>query len=219
MDPRIKQWGGWHLPASETHLVGWMEKVNDVQDGRHRYQGKKFDALFGVCKGFRTCVDVGAHVGLFSYWAAQRFRAVHAFEPVALHRECFVRNVEQAGVTLHYCALGEKDGTCQIHTAETSSGDSWVSGEGDIAIRRLDDFDEIDEIDCIKLDCEGYELFALRGAEQTIRAFKPAIMVEQKPGHAQRFGLGETAAVEYLQSLGYEVRKAMSGDFIMTHKD
>jgi len=41
------------------------------------------------------------------------------------------------------------------------------------------------------------------------------ICVEQKPGKAQGFGLGQTDAVAYLQSLGYRVAREMSGDFIM----
>jgi len=70
-------------------------------------------------------------------------------------------------------------------------------------------------VDLIKLDCEGYELFALQGAEGTIKQYRPTIIVEQKPGRAQKFGLEQTQAVTYLEGLGYRVVQVISGDYIM----
>jgi hypothetical protein len=90
-----------------------------------------------------------------------------------------------------------------------------VKGEGDIPMITLDSL-ALDEVDFIKADCEGFELFALRGAVDTILRCKPVIIVEQKPGRAQKFGLLETEAVTFLEDLGvgYKVVKEMSGDFI-----
>ena len=58
------------------------------------------------------------------------------------------------------------------------------------------------------------------GGVKTIKKFKPVIIVEQKPGHAQRYGLGEKEAVSYLKGLGYRLIKEISGDFILSpHKN
>jgi FkbM family methyltransferase len=216
MQNEMKQVGGVWLPAHETHLVDWMKKMNQVVDGKLTYQlDKRTEALKWV-KNFRTAVDVGGHCGLWSMDLSKRFAQLHAFEPVALHRACWEKNVGIApGAMLYPCALGETDGMVSIHTANTSSGDSWVNGEGDIPLRRLDDFD-LQDVDFIKLDCEGYELFALRGGEQTLLRCKPCIIVEQKGGRAQKFGLPETGAVTYLQSLGAKLRNERSGDYILS---
>jgi FkbM family methyltransferase len=220
----VKEFGGWQLPDHEEHLIGWMRKVNDVAEGRQRYQGKKQVAAIKWCRQFRTAVDIGGHVGLWSYYLASKFSRVHAFEPVTAHRECFAVNVTSENVTLHGCALGERAGSVSMKTAPTSSGDSFVGGHsmlaqvdgaGDIPMRRLDEF-ELQDVDFIKVDCEGYELFILRGAEETLRRCRPCVIVEQKPGHAQKFGLPETEAVDYLQSLGAKLRVRMSGDFILS---
>lgn len=233
----MKQVGGVWLPAHETHLVDWMKQKNQMVDGKLSYQlDKRNDALKWV-RQFRAAVDIGAHCGLWSMDLAKRFDVLHAFEPVALHRACWEKNVpptpphytaeecallEQRGGQpyvpiriLYPCALGERDGMVSIHTANTSSGDSWVKGEGDIPIRRLDDFG-LQEVDFIKLDCEGYELFALRGAEETLLRCKPCVIVEQKPGRAQKFGLPETGAVDYLIGLGAVLRAHRSGDYILS---
>jgi FkbM family methyltransferase len=220
----MKPFGGWQLPDGEEHLIGWMGKVNDVVDGRQRYQGKKQDVALKRCKQFRTAVDVGAHVGLWSYYLAKRFSAVHAFEPVVAHRECFGVNVVSPHVTLHACALGDKTQAVSMKTAPTSSGDTFVNGHsmlaevagvGDIPMKRLDDFG-FQDVDFLKVDCEGYELFVLRGAEAMLKRCRPCVIVEQKPGHAQKFGLPETAAVDYIQGLGAKLQATISGDFILS---
>lgn len=211
---------GIYLPDGEDHLTGWMDKAGEIVDGRGSYQIKKLRAAISYCAQFRTAVDVGAHAGMWSMQLAKSFARVESFEPVAAHRECFIANVPNAekdamqSVYLHACALGNHEGMIAIKTESTSSGDSRVNGDGDIPLHRLDSFD-LQDVDFIKLDCEGYELYALRGAEETIKRCMPVIIVEQKPGHAQRYGLDETGAVDYLKTLGYRLAKEMAGDFIM----
>jgi FkbM family methyltransferase len=209
--------GGVWLPPGEKHLVDWMLRRNERVEGKLTYQYHKLEAALRWVMRWRVAVDVGGHCGLWSMHLATRFGKVHAFEPVAAHRACFERNLAglESRYVLHGCALGERDGSVSIHTAPTSSGDSWVDGPGEIPLKRLDDFAP-QEVDFIKLDCEGFELFALRGAEEMLRRCKPAVIVEQKPGRAQKFGLKETEAVDYLRSLGAHLRTAISGDYVLS---
>jgi FkbM family methyltransferase len=212
----LKQWRGLWLPAHETHLIEWMEKNGKVVDGKPTYQFHKLEAALKWCKRFRSAIDVGAHCGLWAMHLAKRFNYVYAFEPVALHRRCLVGNIDGHGnVLIAACALGDREGSVSIRTANTSSGDSWVDGEGEIPLKRLEDFAPV-EVDFMKLDCEGYELFALRGGEEILKRDRPCVIVEQKPGRAQKFGLKETEAVDYLQSLGAKLRATMSGDYILS---
>lgn len=62
----------------------------------------------------------------------------------------------------------------------TAPGLVTAEGAADAATVALDDFVEergIARIDFVKLDVEGAELRALRGAERTLRAFRPALAV------------------------------------------
>lgn len=213
----LKQVGGIWLPEHETHLVDWMKRMNQVVDGKLTYQLDKRNLALKYVKNWRTAIDVGAHCGLWSMDLAKRFTELHAFEPVELHRQCWSKNVPTDGTTaiLYPCALGEENGAVSIHTADTSSGDSWISGAGDIPLRRLDDFD-LQHVDFIKMDTEGHELFVLRGGEQTIRRCKPCIIVEQKPGHGKHFGIGDTDAIPLLKSWGAVLRAERSGDYIFS---
>lgn len=209
------EFGGWMFPDGESHLQEWMRTRNERVDGRLTYQHHKLRAATSYCTQFRNAVDVGGHVGLWSRYLAKRFAHVYAFEPMATHRECFALNVDAFNVTLHPVALGECASSVAMHTNPTSSGDTWVDGDGDIPMRALDSFD-LDDVDFVKLDCEGFELFALRGGEQTLKRCRPVVIVEQKPGRASKFGLAETEAVTYLQGLGYKLQQQLSGDYILT---
>ncbi len=207
------------LPDHETHLVPFLEGGPTFARGP-TYQLHKLLATLPHIKNFRTAIDVGGHCGLWSRPLSAMFSRVHAFEPIAEHRECFKANMktfEVTNVTLHPCALGDHAGTVSLHTSPTSSGDTFVKegGENSADLSMLDQY-EFTDVDFIKLDCEGYELFALKGAEKTIKQWKPAIIVEQKPGKGRQFGLGDTDAVKLLTGWGYRQRSVISGDYILS---
>ena len=206
----MKNVNGIWLPDHEQHLIKY---ANAGKYGKWTYQSGKMIEALQLIKGCKQAVDVGGHCGLWSKELVKIFDHVHAFEPMATHRECFVKNVH-GSYTLHECALGDKEGMVSMHSEEGSSGDTWIKGEGDIPLRRLDDFNL--SPDFIKLDCEGYEYFALKGGEETLLRCKPVVIVEQKPGKAQTFGLDEIEAVKYLQSLGATIYKELMGDYILS---
>ena len=215
----MKNEKGWWWPDHEKHLPLWMDhpKNNVVMNGRIAYQGKKQQAVLALCtKQRERAIDVGGHVGLWSFNLAHHFSRVEAFEPVAAHRECFRKNLADLdNVTLYSCALGAAPGKVAMATEKGSSGNTQVDGPGEIAMSTLDSF-EFEDVGLIKIDTEGYEENVLRGAQGTIARWKPVIIVEQKRDMASRFGLKPQGAVEYLRKdFGYRVAQEISGDYIM----
>jgi FkbM family methyltransferase len=212
----------WWFPDNEKNLPSWLKKAKKnklaaILNGREAYQGKKQVAAMAACKQFRNAIDVGGHVGLWSFNLSHKFKHVDAFEPVQAHRDCFSKNVlaTRPNVTLHACALGSCEGSVSMFTEKSSSGDTRVAGEGDIPMKTLDSFN-LTDVDLIKIDCEGYELFVIKGGIETIRRCKPTVIVEQKPGHGKVYGLSDTAAIPFLKGMGYTLRKEIAGDFILT---
>lgn len=196
-----------------------MDKNGELVDGKGTYQIRKLRAALARCREFRVAVDVGAHVGLWSMQLAKKFSRVEAFEPVQVFRDCFIRNAMQpAGVgviALHEYALGAAPGKVRMAYDPADSGGTHVGGDGDIEMRTLDSF-ELQNVDFIKIDCEGYEHHVLEGARETLKRCMPTIIVEQKPHKlGPNFGIKGRPAVDLLLGLGYQVATEMSGDFIM----
>lgn len=208
----MKQVNGVWLPDHEEHLYAY---AGNGPPGEWTYQKNKLDAAMRFVKKREVAIDVGGHCGIWARELCKLFTRVHSFEPVKDHRSCYELNQRSQNWTLYPYALGEKEGRAGTHTKQGSSGDTWLVEGGSVEVKRLDWFDLAP--DFIKLDCEGYELFALKGGAATLKKHRPVVIVEQKPGHAQRFGLGDTDAVTWLKTLGYRLRQEIVGDYILDH--
>lgn len=132
-------------------------------------------------------VDGGAFTGdtlrcFVEGFGKEGFYKVISFEPDPANYPVLQSTAESlhsahGTIETHSCALG--DAICDI-TVETSGGPSSRVGHGNTVIpcRMIDEFTESGRFPSfIKLDIEGHELPALRGAERTIREGKPVLAV------------------------------------------
>jgi FkbM family methyltransferase len=126
-----------------------------------------------------TVFDVGANFGQTACRFAEAFpgASIFSFEPVP---SSFVRLVaatrENRRIRPFNLALGEVPGTARIMFADSAGRNSFVRvpsvlGGMDVQIDTVDHVAaqySVERIDLLKLDVEGYELQALRGARQLI---------------------------------------------------
>jgi FkbM family methyltransferase len=217
--PGAKLIGGVWLPETEQHFVDMMlhnKKRTRVVDGKHTYQYHKLEAALRHLPADRrrVGVDIGAHVGLWSMWLVKLFGHVHAFEPVAGHADIFPWNMSADNWTLHRVALGEREGSVSLTVPPEQTGNAHVVGGGEVPMVTLDSC-ELERVDFLKIDVEGYELPVLRGAEATLRRCRPILVVEQKGNDAKFYGQPRDAAVAWLKTLGARDLAVISGDHIM----
>jgi FkbM family methyltransferase len=171
-----------------------------------------------LCAKRGTALDIGANVGLWGRDLVDNFAKVVAFEPVAIFRECLEKNVSGANFFISPYALGDQDTVATMIITEGNSGHSHLDpntiGSGDVTVVKLDNLN-IDNVDYIKIDCEGYEYRVLQGAEQTVKYWKPVIVVEQKPHDAYSKDYGQFAAIALLESWGMVKLDQVRDDWIM----
>ncbi len=236
--------GGVWLPTLETHLNENMEHGSDKawRSGKLTYQTYKLDAamLYQQVDRRRTCIDIGAHVGLWTMWLAELFDEVHAFEPLAdQHEHLFHKNVPADNVTFHPYAMGDCAGKVRMKMRPEASCTSFISRDAlsaadaekrvrknmrtdgehkvkfeivEVDMRTLDSF-EIGRVDFMKIDTEGFELYVVNGGLETIKRCKPNIVLEQ---HLDvYYGHEPKAALRVLEGLGMTCKEQIGPDHIV----
>ncbi len=73
---------------------------------------------------------------------------------------------------------------------------------------------EVSSVNLIKLDVDGHECSVLRGAEETIRRHRPAIVMELAPYVLRDAGHELEDLVGIIQSLGYGFRDQITGELL-----
>jgi FkbM family methyltransferase len=194
--------------------------------GRHLYKRGAYEPALGefVLRHLQlpddaVILDVGANLGWYSLLLGRRFpRArIHAFEPeprnLALLRENVARN-GLANVTVHGAAVAERVGTVQLYPyPEKNMGRHSVLPIHDAApvavpAVALDGFLAEQgipplRVGFVKIDIEGYEAVALRGARELLRA-GPVWLCEFAPKYMRRGGLDPAEVPRLMRAHGYE---------------
>ena len=197
-NPQIEIWNKFALISDDTHFTKWVKEHGDVSFGHHVAKYKKYIPHGGVV------IDGGANIGTYSAAFCKLVGdegRVYSFEPNPPAFTCLYINAPKAKKFMF--ALGEKDGFCDMAT-NLNYGASHLKEGNNIAIRPLD-FLNLDRCDFIKLDLEGYELFALKGATETIKKYRPVLALEVSPNHMSRFDITPNELYEYLDSIDYGV--------------
>lgn len=160
-----------------------------------KYQRQQFSAQVTTtlirmhAPALNVCVQAGGHRGLWPLYLAAHFKQVYTFEPLP-DNFTVLELLVPANVVATKAALGDERRLVSLHEGKkpTHTGMYYVVREdGDCQMVRVDDL-HLSALDALVLDIEGAEFPALRGAEDSIRQFKPLIVVEKNPEFSARFG-------------------------------
>ena len=185
----------------------------------HVYESAELEVIRRYHRPDSTFIDIGANIGMHSIRAEARdpqdcpVLAIEADESTFRTLQINViensrsRQVEARRAVLwssittlgwegrqlehgHNHATAANAGTSGIVTSETL--DSMLKGIGSTS-----------SVSVIKIDVEGAELEVLKGAERTLRAEKPALVIEIENKYLARNGANGADIRTYLHSLGY----------------
>ena len=168
--------------------------------------------------------DVGANYGLLSFGLANKLGDAvrfHLFEPNpslvrSIERTCELYRSMQSRV--NEVAVSDENGFVLFNVDHSQTGRSHITGDGGSAVRsiKLDDYIDaanLERIDLVKLDIEGYELSALRGAERALKnRTVQAVYFEYFEKNLVRVAPPQVL-LEYLDLLGFEVCFCRQCDF------
>lgn len=166
-----------------------------------------------------TFLDVGANIGYFSMMASKVVGSngtVVSFEPSAraltrLAAHGCLNQCRNQLICSH--AVGDFTGRSTLNWAPSSNiGGSTISrGKAatgaveQITIRRLDDvcreFDLVPSL--IKMDIEGFELFALKGAREMLQMHSPQVVCELTGPFLADHGQSAKELVQFMLELDY----------------
>lgn len=136
---------------------------------------------YGIPTGAQTIVDVGANMGAFSLFAAQRCpnARILAYEPASANYRSLKDNIERNGLSAQILAIQAavvgKSGPVRLNLSESplhsvdSTGLSSVHEDvRGVELAQTLEENGLEHVDFLKLNCEGAEYEILRSVPQTV---------------------------------------------------
>ena len=143
----------------------------------------------------RTVLDVGTFIGIYTLVAAADSSAnIIAFEPNQKILPSLRRNINENGfaerVRVIEAAASDRNGYARFTIPPSDWSMASISndqGDAEVPLVTIDDIVGPDTpVDLIKMDVEGAEESALRGAEQVFKRCHPTLIVEILTDHSFR---------------------------------
>lgn len=186
-----------------------------------------------ITKKNALCLDVGANIGQtieeFTTWLESP--VMHSFEPSSETFPVLQAKKQKAGdawrdVYLYNYALGSETEQRELTNYENNQLSSLLSLEDTkenpfqgnrnrikstetVAIKTVDDFlttNNIEKVDLLKMDTQGFDFQVLKGAEESIRAKKiDYIFLEMNFVPMYEGQGGAVELISYLETLGQKV--------------
>jgi FkbM family methyltransferase len=180
---RITLRTGERLLVPADSVMGWQAAFTGAWDAELIAHASRY------IRPGTVALDIGAAIGLWTVPLGKVARQVGAHvvavEPLPGNaqwlRENLTLNNLGHHVRVEHIAVASQPGTLKIDSDEKGGGSAAISTNGhgvDIPVRRLDDLPLPAPVSFIKMDIEGFELEALRGASRLLEEDRPVIFGE-----------------------------------------
>lgn len=172
-----------HVTLPDTTWT-WEDFVGDPAALKwNRREIPKLDRVIALTRRRKAAVQAGGNLGIFPKRLAETFETVYTFEPAGDLFTWLQQNAPEPNIIKFQAALGDERGLIGMSRErrdgkpDNHAGITYVAGPGNIPTLRIDDLG-LAICDLIYLDLEGWELYALRGATNTIDLCRPLVAVE-----------------------------------------
>ena len=189
---------------------------------RGKYELDELDFVRRTIAPGQTVLDIGANIGLFTITMASLTGPtgkVFAFEPLEDLATLLARSVAENNFTdrvvLERVAVSDKAGSAQLISASktTNAGGAYLNAgtvppgheANQVKLITLDTYPVRRPVHFIKIDVEGAELLAFRGAKELLKEDRPLILSELHPDQLLRVS-GCTAGEFVAEMEGYNYK-------------
>lgn len=162
-------------------------------------------------------VHAGGNIGLYALEFAKYFKNVYTFEPENDNFSALCLNCANVQNIFPYKAvLGNSHTPVSLKNQDETNCGTWqvVDGKNNIPMFQIDDLNM--EVNVIHLDIEGFEIFALSGAIQTIKKYRPLIAFEDL-GHSRTYNYVKADIDKFLVDLGYNMSRTYASEIMYYH--
>lgn len=164
-----------------------------------------------------TVLDIGANIGFHTLYFSElvgNTGKVIAFEPILSTFSVLTTNVKLndfENIILKNIALGDENKILEIYVDNNNQnpGENNLFTKGNTLIdcKKGDDILANVKVDFIKIDVEGYELFALKGLFNTLQNHRPKIVFEYDKNYQLKNNEKATVLFDYLSQFDYSFYK------------
>lgn len=185
------------------------------------YEPEETEVIRRIARDMNTMLDIGANIGWYSL-LAKRINpkaVIHSFEPIPttferLKYNCFLN--DSTSINCHDYGFSASSGSFPFYfypEGGVNASLQNLSERDDVSIvecqlRVLDSVSEwLDperEVDFIKCDVEGNELFVIQGGMALISRHKPILLLELLRKWSARFGYHPNEVISLLEEIGYK---------------
>ena len=179
-------------------------------------QSAEFEHFIRQCNDRMVLFDIGAHYGLFSLIAAARGAKVTAVEPSPIAVQMIKRHIAlnrgKPNVRVIQAAVSDAGGRMQMLSSGIFSEGYFrlVTGRPSRELTEVRAM-TVDELTSefgapthIKIDVEGHEAAAVRGARETLARFAPRLFLELHNELIRADGGNPRETLDELRRIGYE---------------
>lgn len=193
----------------------WLSPAEDKVSIAHRYSTKwHIDECLKHTKKRGAVVQAGGNLGQWPHYLSGLFERVYTFEPDPVNFECLVHNLRgQKNVFKFQTALGNDLGHSRIQNVlDNCEGNFLNDDKGEICTVSYVDGIIHDDVDLILLDLEGFELFALEGARDTLINNDAVVLIENRLQDRYQYKIEDLN--KFLFELDYKLVGQASKDLI-----
>jgi FkbM family methyltransferase len=209
---------GWLEPAHIKMRLNPSEWVQREIVKHGCYDGINIGKLLEFLPEGGVFFDIGSNIGAFSFNACRKASIVYAFDATEETYNRFQKMIDEneiQNISLFLNAVHSVDGeTVKIYTRDAANlGANSMFGTGSVANTvqtiTLDSFakqQNLQRLDVIKIDIEGNELNAFKGATEVLARFRPVIFCE-----VNRDAENNLALYDFIVAQGYSAHR-LQGD-------